>query len=96
MVGNRNHHEKGNAMNDPTEAIRRQRLTEINAEPGSREALEAAHGQVWNTDELRDEFEVVGFMAPFVVVYRNSDHQKGSLEFQHSPRFYFNFSPHTR
>jgi hypothetical protein len=30
-------------------------------------------------------------MAPFVVVRRLSDGQKGSLEFQHHPRFYFNF-----
>lgn len=34
-------------MNDPTESIRRQRLAEINAEPGSREALESQYGQVW-------------------------------------------------
>lgn len=36
-------------MSDPTEAIRRQQVAEINAEPGSREALEAQHGQVWDT-----------------------------------------------
>ena len=29
-----------------------------------RAALEAKHGQVWDTDQLRDEFEVIGFMAP--------------------------------
>jgi len=53
-------------VNDPTEAIRRDRLAEINAEPGSREALEAEYGQVWNTDELRQDFEVIGFAAPLV------------------------------
>lgn len=78
-------------MPDATEPARRQRLAEINAQPGSREALEAQHGKVWDTDQLRDEFEAIGFMAPFVVVRRLSDGQKGSLEFQHSPRFYFNF-----
>lgn len=78
-------------MSDSTESIRRARLAEINATPGSREALEAEHGQVWDTDQLRQEFEVVGFMAPLVVVRRKSDGQKGSLEFQHQPRFYFNF-----
>lgn len=78
-------------MSDPTEPARRQRLAEINAQPGSREALEAQHGRVWDTDQLRDEFEAIGFMAPFVVVRRLSDGQKGSLEFQHHPRFYFNF-----
>ena len=81
-------------MSDPTETIRRQRLAEINAEPGSREALEAGHGQVWNTTELSQDFNVLGFMAPYVVVRRKSDGVKGSLEFQHNPRLYFNFSPH--
>jgi hypothetical protein len=81
-------------MTDPTESIRRQMLTEINAQPGSREYLEAKHGQVWNTSELSDDFEVIGFAAPLVVVRRKSDGQKGSLMFQASPRFYFGFEPH--
>jgi hypothetical protein len=78
-------------MSDPTEAIRRERLAEINAEPGSREALEAQYGQVWNTEQLTKDFEVIGFMAPLVVVRRRSDGVKGSLEFQHSPRLYWGF-----
>ena len=81
-------------MSDPTEDIRRERLAEINAEPGSREALEAEHGQVWTTEELSRDFEVIGFMAPLVVVRRKADGKKGSLEFQHNPRFYFSFKPH--
>jgi len=39
-------------MSDPTEAARRQRLSEINAQLGSREAIEAEHGQTWNTEEM--------------------------------------------
>ena len=74
-----------------TEPFRLQRLAEINCEPGSREALEAQHGQVWSTDELTRDFEVLGFLAPYVVVRRRSDGRKGSLEFQHRPRFYFGF-----
>ncbi len=81
-------------MPDDTESYRRQRVAEINSEPGSREALEAQYGQVWNTQELGQDFEVRGFMAPYVVVRRRSDGVKGSLEFQHQPRFYFGFSPH--
>ena len=77
-------------MPDATEPYRRQRLVEINTEPGSREALEAQHGQVWNSEELSRDFEVIGFMAPLVVVRRKSDGKKGSLEFQHQPRLYFN------
>jgi hypothetical protein len=83
-------------MTDPTEDIRKQMLVEINAEPGSREYLEAKHGQVWTTPELSDDFDVIGFMAPVVVVTRKSDNQKGSLYFQHSPRFYYGFEPHKK
>ena len=80
-------------MNDQAEVLRCQRLVEINAEPGSREALEAQHGQVWDTRELRNDFSVLGFAAPFVIVSRKSDGVRGSFEFQHNPRFYFNFQP---
>ncbi len=80
-------------MSDPTEPIRRERLAEINAEPGCREALEAKHGTVWSTEELARDFDVLGFMAPLVVVRRKADGVRGSLEFQHHPRFYFNFQP---
>lgn len=81
-------------MSDATESYRRQLLAEINFEPGSQQALEAQYGQVWSTEELSQDFEVIGFMAPLVVVRRKSDRKKGSLEFQHSPRFYFSFKPH--
>jgi hypothetical protein len=80
-------------MSDPTETIRKELLVTINAEPGSREALEAEHGQVWDTRQLGEDFDVLGFMAPVVVVRRKSDGRKGSLFFQHSPRFYFDFQP---
>jgi len=80
-------------MSDATEAFRRQRVAEINADPGSREALETQYGQVWDTGELARDFIITGFMAPFVVVRRKSDEVQGSLEFQHQPRFYFNFQP---
>jgi hypothetical protein len=79
---------------DVTEAARRERLAEINAEPGSRETLEAQYGQVWDTQQLAQNFEVIGFMAPLVVVRWKADGVKGSLEFQHWPRLYFNWQPH--
>ena len=53
----------------------------------------ALNCDVWNTDELQADFDVRGFMAPYVVVVRKRDGVVGSLEFQHSPRFYFNFVP---
>ena len=80
-------------MSDAAEAIRRQQLAEINAAAGSRESLEAKHGQVWDTTELQEDFTVLGFLAPYVVVQRKSDGVKGSLMFQNSPRLYFGFSP---
>ncbi len=80
---------------DETEAIRKRQLIEINAEPGSREALEAKHVQIWGTSEVRRDYEVLGFMAPYVVVRRKEDGIKGSLMFQHDPRFYFKFEPHS-
>ena len=75
------------------EAARRQRLAEINAAAAGREALEARHGRVWDTQELTRDYEVLGFAAPYVVVRRRADGLRGSLEFQHAPRFYFNFEP---
>lgn len=83
-------------MQDPTESIRRARLAELNKdlspdEKAAREALEAEHGRVWTIAELREEFTVTGFAAPFVVVKRKSDGQVGSMEFTHMPRFYFNY-----
>ncbi len=81
-------------MTDSTESIRRQMIGEINAQPGTREYLEAKYGQVWDTEQLREGFEVIGFGAPLVVVRRKADGVKGSLMFQHHPRFYFGFEPH--
>jgi hypothetical protein len=80
-------------MIDETEDIRRQMVAEINANAGPRAELEAKHGQVWDTSELRSDFEVLGFSAPFVIVKRKSDGVRGSLLFQHDPRLYHSFSP---
>lgn len=57
----------------------------------ARKELEAKYGEVWDTTELQQAYEVVGFAAPFVVVHRKSDGVRGSLEFTHYPRFYYNF-----
>ena len=74
---------------DDTEQVRRVMLREINSKTAERAALEARVGKVWDTAQLAEDFEVLGFMAPFVVVRRRADGRKGSLTFQHSPRFYF-------
>lgn len=79
-------------MEDPTEQARREEQARLNAQATVRAELEKQYGQVWDTTQLQQDFEVEGFMAPFVVVKRKSDGKKGSLTFQHSPRFYFDFA----
>jgi len=76
---------------DPTETIRRQMVAEINAAPSLREELEAKYGQVWDTNQMQEDFQALGFMAPFIIVQRRSDNKKGTLTFQGSPRYYFDF-----
>jgi hypothetical protein len=68
-------------------------MTEQEEKMAARQELEKQLGgkQVWDTEQLRLEFEVLGFAAPWVTVRRKSDGQKGSMEFQHMPRFYYNF-----
>lgn len=63
-----------------------------------RAKLVVAHGadNVFDTTQLGENFEVDGFMAPFVVVRRLRDSQKGSLEFTHEPRLYYNFQAYNR
>jgi len=86
-----------NSACDETEEVRRSRLAVINSRVethdsnAERKRLEAQYGRVWDTAQLSEDFEVLGFMAPFVVVRSKSDGRKGSLEFQHHPRFYFSF-----
>ena len=80
-------------MTDPTETIRRTMVQQINCDAGDRERLEAQHGQVWDTQQLQTDFDVQGFAAPLIVVRERSTGRMGSLYFQHSPRFYWGFSP---
>lgn len=77
---------------DEIERARREAASVINTTPKGRPELETTYGQVWDTEELRRDFDVQGFAAPLVVVVRKSDGQLGSLFFQHSPRFYFDFA----
>ena len=78
-------------MSDPTEALRRVRIEELNQGDTTRAELEERYGQVWSTDEMTRDSDALGFMAPYIVVSRKSDGVRGSLEFRHSPRYYFNF-----
>lgn len=78
---------------DRTEAIRRELVKEIAGQiknhDQEREQLEKENGKVWNTDELTRDFDVLGFMAPYVIVRNKRTGKKGSLIFQHYPRYYW-------
>lgn len=75
---------------DDTEQIRREMIETGQPMVDAIEVI-SNDGPTWDTAQLQQDFEVLGFSAPFVVVKRRSDGQKGSLEFTHSPRIYFNF-----
>jgi len=85
-------------MTDITEPIRRHAINVINSEVESndpeieRSRLEKKHGKVWSTEELTENFEIKGFLAPFIMVRSKKTGKDGVLEFQHLPRFYFNYT----
>lgn len=56
-----------------------------------RKELEQKYGEVWNTAEMLGAYDVEGFGGGYAVVRRKSDGQRGSLDFTHSPRFYYSF-----
>jgi len=70
---------------------RREIIQEVNAVPKTRRELEALGNDVWDTQELAEDFEVLGFRSPFVIVESRIDGTRGSLMFQNDPRFYFHF-----
>lgn len=50
------------------------------------------NGPVWDTTDLQRDYEVLGFLAPFVAVKRKSDGVTGTLTWVPAyPRFYYNF-----
>ena len=78
---------------DHTEEMRRFAMKEMAKKSASYEKLVAHYGKdnVWTSKQVMKTFEVTSFMAPYCTCVRKSDGQVGSLIFQHSPRFYFNF-----
>lgn len=60
----------------------------------SREELTAKYlTEVYDTGELTTLFTVHSFFAPYAKVTRKADGVKGTIEFQHRPRYYFRFVP---
>lgn len=75
-------------MKDPTEVLRRTMIESGQPALDLEQATER-----WDTAALQRDFVVHSFLAPFVIVTRKADSLKGSMEFTHSPRWYFNFKP---
>jgi hypothetical protein len=87
-------------MFDPTEDARREMVHEINTRLSPDEqvryaelVLQYGEDNIWDTKGVQEDFEITGFLAPFCMARRKSDNVKGTLEFCHSPRFYFDFRP---
>ena len=74
-------------MADSTEEVRKELQQEVN------QGTYPIEGVTFTTEQLREQFEVLGFAAPFVVVNRKCDGIRGSLMFRHHPRVYFGFEP---
>ena len=75
-------------MHDPTEDARRALVPEVNQTTD-----DEIQGETWDTERARDEFEFIGFMAPFAIVKHRDTGEKGTLMFRHSPRIYFDWRP---
>lgn len=59
--------------------------------PLTYEELTTLYKDVWNVEKVREEFDILSFYKSNVIVKRKKDKQLGTLDYQHSPRFYYNF-----
>ena len=81
---------------DSTEESRRERLEQINANRVHDQHWKRCMGRFGIRASCSGTFMVVGFLAPFVHVRRRDNGEEGSMEFQHQPRFYFNYRSNER
>ena len=69
-------------------------MTTIDLEKEWKEALQNQYDgvqDIYTTNEATAKYEFIGFMAPFALVKDKATGVKGTLEFTHRPRLYFNF-----
>ena len=59
--------------------------------PDLKTELESDFDDVVDTAELKENYTVQSFLAPFVIVTRKSDGAVGTMEFTHDPRYYYRF-----
>ncbi len=69
---------------DKTEALRR-----VIQHAANHIETENIPGQTWDTAQLQEDFNVEGFLAPYVVVVRKRDNVRGTMMFRHNPRIYW-------
>lgn len=74
-----------------TETERLARITEINANPMTREELEAEFGQIWDTQGLARDFIIIGISGKLLRVRSKADGFERVLGVQEEPRLYFDF-----
>jgi hypothetical protein len=77
-------------MTDPLETMY-QRIVDLLSRPRSREELEAVFRQVWDEQQVLQDYEVLGITGDVVDVRRKADGSLGSVSYQDKPRFYFCF-----
>ena len=78
------------------EIERRMLVSRINRYVNDKEELLEQYNSVWSTDDLRKEFDVYNFQAPFVIARRIATDEIGTLLFQDNPRYYFGWVPDDR
>jgi hypothetical protein len=81
---------------DETEHTNRSVCEQLKDEREWRVALEVIYGEVWDTSDLKRDFNVIGFLVPLVAVRRKDNGEEGTLEFLHHPRFYFSYRSSTK
>jgi hypothetical protein len=79
-------------VSDPTEAARREMVPMM---PTLLQLAIERGDPIWTTERLREDFEVLGFLAPFVHVKRRADGAEGVMTFTHNPRYYWGFEEST-
>ena len=63
------------------------------AYPDVYQAIQEEEGECWTTEEVVEEFEIIGFLAPFCTAKRRETGEKGTLLFVHRPRVYYGWRP---
>lgn len=71
--------------------LRKEYARKLNAKPRPRADLDRLFQITLDPEQLRENYEVISFFAPFVYVRNKFSNAEDILVFQHSPRFYWQF-----